>query len=178
MGPWLVFAALLNGATIALFQGSPLGRDFGVFIQSAGVSMLGLVPSIAKAWRASDCMKVCCLRMTYAQFIQHVTPRCRKFWSVPGSAQGLGALSCLHIISLWVELCAVCSRGHIIHVCICNSVHSDPSVQLLKTAADSLCSLLLLASTHMLRCSQALKPDKFACSHNVSCRVPVMMQIY
>ncbi|KAL0031137.1 hypothetical protein WJX77_005362 [Trebouxia sp. C0004] len=57
MGPWLVFAALLNGATIALFQGSPLGRDFGVFIQSAGVSMLGLVPSIAKAWRASDCMK-------------------------------------------------------------------------------------------------------------------------
>ena len=59
MGPWLVFAALLNGATIALFQGSPLGREFGVFVQSAGVSMLGLVPSIAKAWRASDCMKVC-----------------------------------------------------------------------------------------------------------------------
>lgn len=59
MGPWLVFAALLNGATIALFQGLPLGRAFGVFIQSAGVSMLGLVPSIAKAWRASDCMKVC-----------------------------------------------------------------------------------------------------------------------
>lgn len=58
MGPWLVFAALLNGATLALFQGSPLGRDFGVFIEAAGVSMLGLVPSIAKAWRASDCMKV------------------------------------------------------------------------------------------------------------------------
>ncbi|KAL3159387.1 hypothetical protein ABBQ38_009818 [Trebouxia sp. C0009 RCD-2024] len=57
MGPWLVFAALLNGAAIALFQGSPLGRDFGVFVQAAGVSMLGLVPSIAKAWRASDCMK-------------------------------------------------------------------------------------------------------------------------
>ncbi|DBA69755.1 TPA: hypothetical protein ACH3X2_012479 [Trebouxia sp. C0005] len=57
MGPWLVFAALLNGATIALFQGSPLGRGFGVFIQDAGVSMLGLVPSIAKAWRASDCMQ-------------------------------------------------------------------------------------------------------------------------
>ena len=57
MGPWLVFAALLNGGTMALFQGSPLGRDFGVFIEAAGVSMLGLVPSIAKAWRASDCMK-------------------------------------------------------------------------------------------------------------------------
>ena len=62
MGPWLVFAALLNGAPIAPFQGSPLGRGFGEFVQSAGVSMLGLVPSIAKAWRASDCMKVvdCC----------------------------------------------------------------------------------------------------------------------
>ena len=74
MGPWLVFAALLNGATIALFQGSPLGRDFGVFIQSAGVSMLGLVPSIAKAWRASDCMKVCRMSTNYAQCMQHVTP--------------------------------------------------------------------------------------------------------
>ena len=61
MGPWLVFAALLNGATMALFQGSPLGRDFGVFVEAAGVSMLGLVPSIAKAWRASDCMKVPCM---------------------------------------------------------------------------------------------------------------------
>lgn len=58
MGPWLVFAALLNGATIALFQGSPLGQDFGVFVQKAGVSMLGLVPSIAKTWRATQCMKV------------------------------------------------------------------------------------------------------------------------
>ena len=58
MGPWLVFAALLNGASIGLFQGSPLGRPFGEFVEAAGVSMLGLVPSIAKAWRASDCMKV------------------------------------------------------------------------------------------------------------------------
>ena len=74
MGPWLVFAALLNGATIALFQGSPLGRDFGVFIQSAGVSMLGLVPSIAKTWRASDCMKVCCMSAKYARSISMLHP--------------------------------------------------------------------------------------------------------
>ena len=53
--PYL-FAALLNGATIALFQGSPLGRPFGEFVQRARVSQLGLVPSIAKAWRASGCM--------------------------------------------------------------------------------------------------------------------------
>ena len=41
-------AALLNGATIALFQGSPLGRQFGQFVQAAGVTMLGVVPSIVK----------------------------------------------------------------------------------------------------------------------------------
>ncbi|KAL4429392.1 hypothetical protein ABPG77_005166 [Micractinium sp. CCAP 211/92] len=57
MGPWLVYAALLNDATIALFQGSPLGRPFGQFVERARVSMLGLVPSIAKAWRASGCMQ-------------------------------------------------------------------------------------------------------------------------
>ena len=29
-------------------QGSPLGRDFGEFVARARVTMLGLVPSIAK----------------------------------------------------------------------------------------------------------------------------------
>ena len=57
MGPWLLFATLLNGGTIALYQGSPLGRDFGQFVAAAGVQVLGLVPSIVKAWRASDCMR-------------------------------------------------------------------------------------------------------------------------
>ena len=49
MGPWLLFAALLNGAALALFQGSPLGREFGLFVERARVTQLGLVPSIAKA---------------------------------------------------------------------------------------------------------------------------------
>ncbi len=57
MGPWLVYAALLNGAAIALYQGAPLGRSFGVFVQRARVTMLGLVPSIVRAWRASSCMQ-------------------------------------------------------------------------------------------------------------------------
>ncbi|KAI3435948.1 hypothetical protein D9Q98_002006 [Chlorella vulgaris] len=57
MGPWLVYAALLNSATIAIFQGSPLGRPFGKFVEQARVTTLGLVPSIFKAWRATDCMK-------------------------------------------------------------------------------------------------------------------------
>lgn len=56
MGPWLVYASLLNGACIALFDGTPLGRPFGQFVVEARVTMLGLVPSIARAWRASGCM--------------------------------------------------------------------------------------------------------------------------
>ena len=51
MGPWLVFASLLNKSTIALYEGPPTERGFCQFVQEAKVTMLGLVPSIAKAWR-------------------------------------------------------------------------------------------------------------------------------
>jgi acyl-coenzyme A synthetase/AMP-(fatty) acid ligase len=43
-------------AAAAAAQGSPLGRDFGEFVSAARVNVLGLVPSIAKAWRSSGCM--------------------------------------------------------------------------------------------------------------------------
>lgn len=33
MGPWLVYASLLNGASIALYNGSPLGIGFAKFVQ-------------------------------------------------------------------------------------------------------------------------------------------------
>jgi acetyl-CoA synthetase len=56
MGPWLIYASLLNDATIALFEGSPVGRSFGEFVQQAGVTMLGVVPSLVKSWRSSECM--------------------------------------------------------------------------------------------------------------------------
>jgi acetyl-CoA synthetase len=56
MGPWLIYASLLNGAAIGLFEGSPLGRSFGEFVRDAGVTMLGVVPSLVGAWRASGCM--------------------------------------------------------------------------------------------------------------------------
>jgi acetyl-CoA synthetase len=56
MGPWLVYAALLNRATIALYTGAPTGRDFGQFVQDARVTLLGLVPSLVKSWLHSGCM--------------------------------------------------------------------------------------------------------------------------
>lgn len=57
MGPWLVFAALINKASIALYYGAPIGKEFGEFVRDAKVTMLGLVPSIVKHWKNSQCME-------------------------------------------------------------------------------------------------------------------------
>ncbi len=57
MGPWLIYASLLNGAAMALYQGSPAGRDFGAFVAEAGVTMLGVVPSLVKTWQTTECMR-------------------------------------------------------------------------------------------------------------------------
>ena len=56
MGPWLVFSALVNRATIALYYGAPTTREFGQFVQDAQVTMLGLVPSLVSAWKSSNCI--------------------------------------------------------------------------------------------------------------------------
>ena len=55
MGPWLIFAALVNKASIALYYGAPLGEGFGRFVQDAQVTMLGVVPSIVRQWKISGC---------------------------------------------------------------------------------------------------------------------------
>ncbi|CAN1180408.1 Hexanoyl-CoA synthase [Linum perenne] len=54
MGPWLVYASLLNGASIALYNGSPLGSSFAKFVQDARVTMLGVIPSIVRVWKSSN----------------------------------------------------------------------------------------------------------------------------
>ncbi len=56
MGPWLIYASLLNDAALALYDGSPLTRGFGEMVQNVGVTMLGVVPSLVKAWRQGDVM--------------------------------------------------------------------------------------------------------------------------
>ncbi|MEM1244272.1 MAG: AMP-binding protein [Pseudomonadota bacterium] len=57
MGPWLIYASLLNHATMALFAGNPNSRGLGEFIEKAGVTMFGVVPSLVKNWRNSRCME-------------------------------------------------------------------------------------------------------------------------
>ncbi len=53
MGPWLVYASLLNRSAMALYEGAPTERGFCEFVQNANVTMLGLVPSIVKSWRST-----------------------------------------------------------------------------------------------------------------------------
>ena len=57
MGPWLIFASLINKGTIALFEGNPGGQEFTDFVEDANVSMLGVVPALVKAWKANGSMK-------------------------------------------------------------------------------------------------------------------------
>ncbi len=54
MGPWLIYASLLNGAALALYDDIPTGTGFLEFVAEAGVTVLGLVPSLVAAWRAAD----------------------------------------------------------------------------------------------------------------------------
>jgi acetyl-CoA synthetase len=53
MGPWLIYASLINRACMALYDGAPNGAGFARFVERAGVSVLGVVPSLVAAWRAS-----------------------------------------------------------------------------------------------------------------------------
>ena len=57
MGPWLIYASLVNQGTIALYDGTSTEREFGEFVQNARVTMLGVVPSIVRAWKNTGCMK-------------------------------------------------------------------------------------------------------------------------
>ncbi|RZC82968.1 hypothetical protein C5167_045755 [Papaver somniferum] len=56
MGPILLYSCFLNGSTLALYHGSPLDRGFGKFVQDAGVTILGTVPSLVKTWKNTRCM--------------------------------------------------------------------------------------------------------------------------
>nr|KYP45727.1 Acetyl-coenzyme A synthetase 1 [Cajanus cajan] len=57
IGPTVLYHCFLTGATLALYHGSPQGRDFGKFVQDAGVTILGTVPSLVKAWKSTQCME-------------------------------------------------------------------------------------------------------------------------
>ncbi|WP_019504730.1 AMP-binding protein [Pleurocapsa sp. PCC 7319] len=57
MGPWLIYASLINHATIALYYGTPTEREFGRFVQDGRVNILGVVPSLVNTWKVTQCMQ-------------------------------------------------------------------------------------------------------------------------
>jgi acetyl-CoA synthetase len=57
MGPWLVFAAFINQAAIAVYPDAPRDRQFGKFVEQAKVTMLGVVPTLVASWHQSHCME-------------------------------------------------------------------------------------------------------------------------
>ena len=59
MGPWLVFATLINKGTLALYPGAPNDHAFGSFVEQAKVNVLGTIPSLVAQWKAKSCMESC-----------------------------------------------------------------------------------------------------------------------
>ncbi len=59
MGPWLIFAGLVNRATLAVHEGGPTTADFCRFVEQAGVTILGVVPSLIRGWRESQAIEGC-----------------------------------------------------------------------------------------------------------------------
>src|SRR5262249_41987502 len=42
---------------MAIYEGAPTGRDFGQFVTDSRVSLLGVIPSLVKTWRATRCIE-------------------------------------------------------------------------------------------------------------------------
>ena len=59
MGPWVIFASLLNRSAMGLWQGAPTGPAFGRFVQDSGATLLGVIPTLVKAWRKTDSFNGC-----------------------------------------------------------------------------------------------------------------------
>ena len=51
MGPWLIYATLVNGACMALYPGAANTDEYLRFTRRAGVTMQGAIPSLVRTWR-------------------------------------------------------------------------------------------------------------------------------
>lgn len=51
MAPWLIYASLINRATMAIYTGAATGERFGSFVSEEGITVLGTIPSVVKAWK-------------------------------------------------------------------------------------------------------------------------------
>lgn len=51
MGPWLIYATLVNGACMALYPDAAHTAEYLRFIRRAGVTVQGVIPSLVRTWR-------------------------------------------------------------------------------------------------------------------------------
>lgn len=58
MGPWLLFQ-MINGATIGIFNGVTSTDAFCQFVEESKMSMVGVIPSLVKAWQAKNATDQC-----------------------------------------------------------------------------------------------------------------------
>lgn len=58
MAPWLIFASLLNKASIAIYSGAYSKKEFIDFTIQTKVTVLGTIPSVVKSWRAQNLEKI------------------------------------------------------------------------------------------------------------------------
>ena len=56
--PFLLFQ-LINGATIGIFNGITSTDAFCKYVQAANMNMVGVIPSLVKAWQASGATDRC-----------------------------------------------------------------------------------------------------------------------
>ncbi|MCY3554939.1 MAG: AMP-binding protein [Gemmatimonadetes bacterium] len=54
MGPWLIYATLVNGACMALYPDAASTAEYLRFIRRARVTMQGVIPSLVRTWRRGD----------------------------------------------------------------------------------------------------------------------------
>jgi acetyl-CoA synthetase len=58
MGPWLLFQ-MINGATIGIFNGITSTESFCEFIDESKMTLVGVIPSLVKAWQARNATNQC-----------------------------------------------------------------------------------------------------------------------
>lgn len=58
MAPWLIYAALINKATLVVYNGAATTKRYGEFVEQQKISILGTIPSVVKAWRKQDFHKI------------------------------------------------------------------------------------------------------------------------
>jgi acetyl-CoA synthetase len=54
MAPWLIFASLLNKATIAAYVGAAGCEAYYKFVEDSQITILGTIPSVVRTWKKLD----------------------------------------------------------------------------------------------------------------------------